>query len=305
MDIELLIKMHNDGRTWAQISKASSFKAHSPNALRKAYYRNIRRPDVKILLLDIETKPIIAHVWQQWQNDVALNQIQEDWSVLSWSAKWLHDDKIMYRDNRGNKDLDDDKEMLKEIWNLMDESDIIIGHYSDKFDIPKLFARFAYHDMGKPSDFRTIDTKTIASSKFNFTSNKLEYLAKFLKVKLKKLTNRVFAGHSLWSECMKNNILAWQEMELYNKRDVLVLEGVYHKLKKWDKKINFDVYHDTLDNKCRSCGTTSFVVHPKKPFAHTNAGKFQRYVCTTEGCRTESVSKVNLLSKEKKQSLRK
>lgn len=51
----------------------------------------------RVLLFDIETAPIIAHVWSLWENNVSLNQIVSDWHVLSWSAKWLgdSDDKVM------------------------------------------------------------------------------------------------------------------------------------------------------------------------------------------------------------------
>jgi hypothetical protein len=38
----------------------------------------------RVLLVDIETSPLLAYCWKIWQNDVALNQIHKDWHVLSW-----------------------------------------------------------------------------------------------------------------------------------------------------------------------------------------------------------------------------
>lgn len=43
----------------------------------------------KILLLDIETSPLLSYTWGIWQQDVPLNMIEKDWGVLSWSANGL------------------------------------------------------------------------------------------------------------------------------------------------------------------------------------------------------------------------
>lgn len=302
-EVKLLLEERNNGKTWAQIAR--KIRGYTPNAIKKAYYRNINKPNQKVLLIDIETKPMQADVWNMWENNVALNQINADWSILSWSAKWLHDpdNQIIYRDNRKAKDLEDDKELLREVWELLDEADVVIGHYSEKFDIPKLFTRFIKHGMTPPSSFRQIDTKKIAANKFAFTSNKLEYLAKFLGVKHTKLMDRKFVGHALWTGCMKGMKDAWEEMKAYNMRDVIVLQEVYHKLKTWDKTINFDVFHDGLENIC-VCGNKSFTIHKKSPYIYTNTGKFDRLICTNPKCGKELKGKVNLLSKEKRASLK-
>jgi hypothetical protein len=51
-EIENLIKYRQKGETWASLAK--KFKGHTANALRKTYYRNIRKPEVKVLIFDIE-----------------------------------------------------------------------------------------------------------------------------------------------------------------------------------------------------------------------------------------------------------
>lgn len=252
----------------------------------------------KVLLIDIETKPILAHVWNIWNQDVSLSQIKEDWSIISWSAKWLGESKIFYQDQRNSKNLEDDKRLLKNIWKLLDEADIVVGHNSKKFDVKKLNARFIKHGMGLPSSFKQIDTLLIAKKYLNLTSNKLEFLAHYLGTKVKKLTNRKFAGFDLWKECLKNNIAAWEEMKIYNKRDVEVLEQVFQKLLPLDNTINFNLYHDSTDNICK-CGNKEF---NKNGYAYTSLGKFQRWTC--KKCGSETRDRKNLLSKEKVESLR-
>jgi hypothetical protein len=47
----------------------------------------------RILIVDIETAPITAHVWGVRDQYVGLDQVIEDWSVLAFAAKWYGDKK--------------------------------------------------------------------------------------------------------------------------------------------------------------------------------------------------------------------
>jgi hypothetical protein len=42
-----------------------------------------------ITVLDIELLPIEAQVWQLFDQNVGLNQIQQDWTLMSFAAKRL------------------------------------------------------------------------------------------------------------------------------------------------------------------------------------------------------------------------
>lgn len=251
----------------------------------------------KVLILDIETFPVLASVWGLFDQNIALNMIEKDWSIASWSAKWLGEDKIFYMDQRKSKDLDNDKKILEGIWKLMDEADVVVGQNSNNFDIKKLNARFIIHGMNPPSSYKKIDTMRISKKHFAMTSNKLEYLSNKLCTK-KKSDHKKFSGFDLWKECMKGNILAWKEMERYNKQDVLATEELYIKLRPWDNSLNVNLYSDTEDTVC-SCGNKSF---NKNGFAYTSVGKFQRYSCGK--CGAEIRSRSNLFDKEKRKSLK-
>lgn len=246
----------------------------------------------KILLLDIETMPIIAHVWSLWENNVALNQIQQDWSILSWSAKWLGDSKIMYADQRNAKNINDDKQLLSQIHKLMDEADIILGQNSKRFDVKKLNARFIINGYAPPSKYQQIDTMIMAKKNFAFSSNKLEYLSNTLGVKHKKLKTKKFPGHVLWAECMKGNKQAFKEMEAYNKMDVLALEDVYKKLAPWDNMVNLGVYSNG-EHIC-TCGSKQF---QKRGYQYTSTGKYQNYRCSN--CGKSYKDGINLLKNTK------
>jgi hypothetical protein len=252
----------------------------------------------KILLLDIETAPILGYVWGLFDQTISLNQIHKDWHILSWSAKWYGEDKMMYMDQRNAKDIENEKVILEGIWKLLDEADIVIGHNSKRFDVKKLNARFVIHKMKPPSPFRQIDTLTIAKKHFAMTSNKLEYLADKLGCKLKKMKTKRFPGFELWKQCLAKNKEAFKEMELYNKRDVDVLEEVYERLIPWDSSINFAVYNN--GNHVCSCGSTKLI---KKGITATNTGIFQRYKCTN--CGKPYQDKLNELNLDKRKAMKK
>lgn len=262
----------------------------------------------KVLIIDIETAPILANVWALWDQNVALNQIERDWFILSYSAKWLESEdksvvygphrKVMYADQRGVKNIEDDRKLLKEVWKLIDEADVLLTQNGNKFDIKKLNARFILNGMKPPSGFKKIDTLVLAKKHFALTSNKLEFMTDKLCKKYKKSKHKKFSGFELWKECLADNIEAWKEMEKYNKYDVLSLEELYHIISPWETTVNFNLYHDE-DNYVCNCGSTSFT---KRGFAYTNVGKFQRYVCNH--CSSWSRGAKNLFSKEKRESLR-
>jgi uncharacterized protein YprB with RNaseH-like and TPR domain len=268
----------------------------------KAKLKLLAPPDKgpKVLLFDIETAPIVAHVWTLWENNVGLNQIVADWHVLSWSAKWLGDNasQVMYDDQRNAKNIEDDKRLLQGIWDLLDQADIVITQNGKSFDQKKLNARFILNGFQPPSSFKHIDTKLIAKRHFAFTSNKLEYMTDKLCVKYKKLQHKEFPGHEMWTQCLKGNIKAWEAMEIYNKYDVLSLEELFTILIPWDSTINFNLYHDAEENTCK-CGSSEFI---RNGFYYTSSGKYQKLRC--KKCGAETRCRENLFSKEKRAALK-
>lgn len=254
----------------------------------------------KILVLDIETAPILAHVWGLWDQNVSLNMIKSDWHILAFAAKWYGESasKIIYMDQRNAKNIEDDSALLKKVWELMNEADILLTQNGDAFDIKKLNARFILNGFKPPSSYKSIDTCKIAKRKFGFTSNKLEYMTHKLNKKYKKQKHAKFSGFELWTECLAGNLKAWNEMKVYNQYDVLALEELYRKLQPWDNSLNLNLYTDEASAMC-SCGSTNF---SKNGYFYTSLGKYQRYLC--KDCGSEAKDRDNLFSKEKKKSLR-
>lgn len=229
----------------------------------------------KVLLLDIETAPCAAWIWRLWDKTYSMDFVERDWYIMCWCAKWLGK-KEMFRASLPDfasylTDPEDDGELMKGIWNLLDECDIVVGQNCDDFDLKKLNTRFVFHQMSPPSPYKVIDTLKIAKAKFAFTSNKLNDMAKFLGLGEKHNTG----GFSLWRDCMAGKEEAWDKMVEYCAQDVRLLEKVYNILVPYATRTpNFGVY--TEDACCPKCG--SYLIQ-RRGFAYTTLNKYQRFQC--------------------------
>lgn len=235
----------------------------------------------RILFLDIETAPLMAHIWSIWQHGVGLNMLDLDWSILSFSAKWAGDPRIQYHDTFRQRDKRDDTKLVRRLHALFDEADIVVAHNGKKFDVRKIQARFILLGLKPPSPFKVVDTLLESRKNFAMTSHKLEYLTGKLCT-TKKLTHQKFPGFKLWDEYLKGNPEAQREMKVYNEVDVLSLEELYYILLPWmTGHPNIGAYMDTQDGPvCDKCGSTHVI---RKGTRTTQVGVYARLHCQSCG----------------------
>lgn len=205
-----------------------------------------------VLVLDIETSPILAYVWTLRDPIITPSQIKKDWTILCWSAKWYGSHKLpSYYESRTGSD----REILKPLWELLNEADIVVTQNGKHFDSKKINARFMAHGMKPPKPYKHHDTYLIAKHAAGFTSNRLEYLTDKLCKKYKKTSHGKFSGNSLWIECLKGNPAAWRELKIYNINDVLATEELYTEIRPWAPESAAKVYDVTdASLECGTCG---------------------------------------------------
>jgi uncharacterized protein YprB with RNaseH-like and TPR domain len=150
----------------------------------------------KIAFIDIETAPSLGWVWGKWEQNVI--DFKRDWYMLSYAVKWVGSKKV---ETRGlidypsyKKDMENDKQLVEDLWNVFNEADILIGHNGDAFDIRKANSRFLTHGLMPPAPYKTVDTLKIARRAFKFDSNKLDDLGRYLGLG-RKLPH---TGFNLW-----------------------------------------------------------------------------------------------------------
>lgn len=254
----------------------------------------------RILSVDIETAPIRGSVWRVFKESLGDDQIRREWYMLTWAAKWLNEDYVYSRKlpdfPKYKPNTEDDKELIRDLWDLLDEADIVIAHNAIKFDIPKINTRFLINGYIPPSPYRIVDTLQVARKTFGFSRNSLNFVSTFLGHGQKKDTG----GHILWENCLDGDMEAWDIMEEYNIQDVVMLENIYKDMRPWMRNHpNFGVY--TSDNSPRcSCGSRNIELMVGK-YAYTNLSKFQAYRCMD--CGHIMRGRTNLLSNSKRKLL--
>lgn len=254
----------------------------------------------RTVVIDIETAPLEVSAWGLFDQNIGLEMLGRDFSILSFSAYWLDTKKMIYVDTggRGADKVRDDKELLGKLWKVLDEADIVVGHNIQAFDIARINARLLEHKYRPYSPIRVVDTLLAARKKFGFTSNKLAYLSTKL-TKTKKREHPRFAGFKLWAACLRDEKAAWREMRLYNIDDTKSTAELFEVLRPWlDGTPNVAVYMDAEEKVCPKCGSSCI---KRNGNAYTQSGRFQRWLC--QDCGGSAREKQNQLTKSKRASL--
>lgn len=208
----------------------------------------------KILIFDLETAPMIAYTFQKWKTNINDDFIVQDWGVLCWSAKWLFEDEVISAKlTKQELKTVDDERIMKALWTLIDEADIIIAHNLNKFDEKKANTKFLQYGFGVPSPYQRIDTLLHLRKRFAITSNRLDYVAKnFFGIEGKLQTET-----GLWKKCMQGDFEALSYMAEYCDQDVRVLEDVYLLMRAWIKPHpNLGLQALSIDACCPVCSST-------------------------------------------------
>lgn len=229
----------------------------------------------KVLIYDIETTHnIVASFDLRDEYTPHTNIIAERYIVCA-AWRWLGESKVhtvsvldnpvLYR-----KDPHNDKHVVQTLHQLLSEANVLVAHNGDKFDLKYIETRALFHGLSPLPPLATIDTYKIAKSRFKFNSNRLDYLGRFLGFGGKKSTP---AG--LWLDVLKGDKHAVKTMVDYNKRDVTLLESVFHKLRPFvPNHINRQLFG--LNKGCPRCGST----HVQSRGTHKAISRvYQRWQC--------------------------
>lgn len=235
-EINFVVGLYKKGYSRSEIAKSFRIKFNSTRTVNSikhcidTYAADVEIAVPKVLLVDIETKPKKSWHWGVWDQNISHNMMIEDTAIMSWSAKWIGEpiDKIIYKDQRGKeKNLMNDKALLKPLAQLMSEADIIIWQNGDSFDKGEINNRLAEHDLPVPDIYKTIDTKKIAKRHLRLPWYSLAYMTERFNKKYKKQSHAEFPGFALWDECIKGKRKAWDCMRKYNNFDILSMEELF------------------------------------------------------------------------------
>lgn len=222
----------------------------------------------RILYLDLETSPNLAHVWGLWQQNIAISQLEEHTHVICFGARWSDSKQVIFR----SVHHDGKQAMLDELHRIMDEADIVVGWNSASFDVKHIRRELLEAGYTPPSPWRDLDLMRIVKQQFKMPSNKLDYVAQLLGVGAKTQ----HTGFKLWLDCMAGDDKAWRLMKKYQLQDVNLLVDLHDKLRPWIRgTVNLAAYTGQ-DLACRNCASDN--LHARG-YMVTGKGKYRRYQC--------------------------
>lgn len=242
----------------------------------------------RILTIDIETTPNVAHVWGLFDVTVSLNQIVEVGRVFCFAAKWYGEDEVQFF-----SDWNDGHEgMVRAAWDLLNEADYVVSYNGRQFDMKHLRREFVLLGLPAPLPWRDVDLLQVVRRQFRFASNKLDFVAQQLGVggKVKH------EGHDLWKLCLEGDRDAWGRMEEYNRGDVVLTEGVFVRLLPWlGSTLNLALYAPDSAGEfagvtCPACGAHD-CLEPAGDVA-TPQTRFVAYRCSECGSLSRSLDRV-------------
>lgn len=231
----------------------------------------------KILIFDIETAPMQAFVWKRYKENISLEQTISESFMLCWSAKWLYSEDVMGDCITSQEAVkEDDKRVVKSLYDLINQADIIVAYNGRNFDIPYMNQRFLVYGFPPYVPTHIVDPYETAKQVFRFSSNKMDNIATQLG-----LQNKIKTDFDLWKGCITGNSNSLKEMLKYNKQDVVVLEEIYCQMLPWMK--NHPNISNYLDNKhtCTKCGSDNLIKLNR--YFYTPSGKYELYRCKSCG----------------------
>ena len=176
---------------------------------------------IRRLYYDLETAPCLGWFWRpSHQTSIGFHQILEQAKIICICYKWSDSDKIYYL-TWDKKQCD--KAMVAKFIKIMNEAEEIVGHNVDRFDTKWVRTRAIFHRLSMPPEYKSIDTLKESRKGFNFPSNKLDSICKYLGI-----GEKIKTTEELWMDIWrKKSARAMAEMVKYCKRDVLILEEYF------------------------------------------------------------------------------
>jgi DNA polymerase elongation subunit (family B) len=181
--------------------------------------------EIRILTIDIETRPMKVYSWGLFNQFHSIDQIIDHGGLLCFAAKWVGQKDVLFF-----SEWDDGLDaMVKAAHDLLSEADVVISYNGDRFDVKKLNNEFMLRKMPPPRPFKSIDLIKSNKARFDLPSRKLDYLVQ--RAGLGRKTPHT--GFQLWIDCMEGDAKAHALMRKYNEQDVKITEKAYLRLLPW------------------------------------------------------------------------
>lgn len=222
---------------------------------------------------DIEITGILGWVYEMY--DSRVHKVEQMPTMLCFSYAHGKKGKIHFESIQNQTE----EELVKKLWNFMNEAEVVSAFNAYKFDNRVAFAKFLQYKLPPPAPFKTADPYRVAKRMFRLPSYSMQSIAEYLGIKGKtEITHS-----SLWYQCLNGDAKAWKLMRLYNNQDVNMLRQEDEALMAWDKSgPNMgDILQ--IDGICPHCGSKNVTPYGSAPRRN---GRVRAFMCADCGGRS-------------------
>ncbi|MGB5794439.1 MAG: ribonuclease H-like domain-containing protein [Mycolicibacter algericus] len=235
----------------------------------------------RILTFDIETQRAQVEVFNLWPKYIPIDRVLKPARVLCFSARWRGEDKDIFY---AAWDDDDDgayEKMLRAIWKLLDQADVVVTWNGDRFDLQWIEEECGRLGMGRPGPYKSVDLLKVAKRRFKagLMSLKLEWSARQW-LRDGKVDHR---GTDLWHDIRHGTRAekraACALMREYCEHDTQLTEQIFERYLPW-VSVNLALFNPPDDEllHCTKCNSTNLWRDGKR-YYHTLAGLYQVWRC--------------------------
>lgn len=224
----------------------------------------------RILAFDLETAPSLVYTFSLFKPIIGHEQIVEPARIICFSAQWVGEKKTIFM----SEHHDGYETMLKGLYDLLEEADIVLTFNGATFDGPWSTGEFMAQGWTPPSPFKHIDLYQHVKRLTRFPSKKLDYVS-YRILGEKKVKHE---GFTLWRDCLAGDDKAWNRMKRYAIQDTKLLVKLFNEIRGWIK-VPHPVAHDGVS--CHNCGGKNL---QRRGYATTLTGVYQRFQCQNPKC---------------------
>jgi len=211
----------------------------------------------KIMVYDLETSRVEAHLWNTGKQYVGHDNLKSETQILSVAWKWLGEDTV--HDLKWSMKKRNDKKLVKAFVEEYNKADMVIGFNNNSFDNKLLNSRAMKYNLDINTTIKSFDIMKQAKKVFRLASYSMAYISRFLEVGGKLDYS---GGVKMWEDIQfGTKDEAKQSMKImlaYNKRDVVLTEEIYLKLRKYlGNVIHAGVFAGEDKCSCPNCASTS------------------------------------------------
>lgn len=247
----------------------------------------VKTKNARILIYDLETSPNIGWFWRAgYKQNIQPNQIIKERAIICVSYKWKGEEEVFNLTWDKNQN---DKFLIEQFIEVLNEADLIVAHNGDNFDLKWLKTRALFYRLPMLPNYKQFDTLKVAKAKLYLNSNRLDYISKFLGFE-----GKIQTTPDLWNKVViLNDRKALEPMLEYCDEDVRQLEKVYNELQYLD---NPRFHAGVLDNQVKYSSPISggFNLELIKSIT-TNTGTIKRIMKDLDNNRIFEMSNTNYL----------